>query len=43
MAKSQELLSPIHSGEILSADFMEPMKLSMNGWPSIYCAGDTHC
>jgi antitoxin HigA-1 len=30
MAKSQKLLPPIHPGEILRADFMEPLKLSMN-------------
>ena len=30
MAKSQKLLSPIHPGEILRAEFMEPLKLSMN-------------
>jgi addiction module HigA family antidote len=30
MAKSQKLLSPIHPGEILRADFMEPLGLSMN-------------
>jgi len=30
MAKSQKLLPPIHPGEILRADFMEPMDLSMN-------------
>lgn len=30
MAKSQKLLPPIHPGEILRADFMEPMGLSMN-------------
>jgi len=30
MAKSQKLLSPIHPGEILRAEFMEPIKLSMN-------------
>jgi addiction module HigA family antidote len=30
MAKSRKLLSPIHPGEILRADFMEPLKLSMN-------------
>jgi antitoxin HigA-1 len=30
MAKSQKLLPPIHPGEILRADFMEPLDLSMN-------------
>jgi hypothetical protein len=30
MAKSRKLLSPIHPGEILRADFMEPLGLSMN-------------
>ncbi|HEX4782798.1 MAG TPA: HigA family addiction module antitoxin, partial [Candidatus Sulfotelmatobacter sp.] len=30
MAKSQKLLSPIHPGEILHLDFMEPLGLSMN-------------
>jgi addiction module HigA family antidote len=30
LAKSQKLLPPIHPGEILRADFMEPMGLSMN-------------
>jgi len=30
MAKSLKLLSPIHPGEILHADFMEPLGLSMN-------------
>jgi len=30
MAKSQKRLSPIHPGEILRAEFMEPLKLSMN-------------
>jgi addiction module HigA family antidote len=30
MAKSQHLLPAIHPGEILRADFMEPLKLSMN-------------
>ncbi|MFZ0801407.1 MAG: HigA family addiction module antitoxin [Terriglobales bacterium] len=30
MPKAQELLSPIHPGEILRADFMEPLGLSMN-------------
>ena len=30
MAKSQKLLPPVHPGEILRADFMEPMGLSMN-------------
>ena len=28
--KSKKLLSPIHPGEILRADFMEPLRLSMN-------------
>ncbi len=30
MAKSQQLLPAIHPGEILRADFMEPLALSMN-------------
>jgi addiction module HigA family antidote len=30
MAKSQKLLPPIHPGEILRLDFMEPLGLSMN-------------
>jgi addiction module HigA family antidote len=30
MPKAQKLLSPIHPGEILRADFMEPLGLSMN-------------
>ena len=30
MAKPQKLLPPIHPGEILRAEFMEPLKLSMN-------------
>ena len=30
MPKSQALLPPIHPGEILRADFMEPLQLSMN-------------
>lgn len=30
MAKSDKLLPPIHPGEILRAEFMEPLKLSMN-------------
>jgi addiction module HigA family antidote len=30
MAKSQKRLPPIHAGEILRAEFMEPLKLSMN-------------
>ena len=30
MPKSQKLLSPIHPGEILRAEFMEPVQLSMN-------------
>ncbi|HTR26536.1 MAG TPA: HigA family addiction module antitoxin [Terriglobales bacterium] len=30
MAKAQKLLPPIHPGEILRADFLEPLKLSMN-------------
>jgi antitoxin HigA-1 len=30
MAKPHKLLSPIHPGEILRADFMEPLQLSMN-------------
>jgi len=29
-AKREKLLSPIHPGEILRADFMEPLALSMN-------------
>jgi len=29
-AKREKLLSPIHPGEILRADFMEPLGLSMN-------------
>jgi antitoxin HigA-1 len=29
-AKSNKLLPPIHPGEILRADFMEPLHLSMN-------------
>jgi addiction module HigA family antidote len=28
--KSQKLLPPIHPGEILRADFMKPLRLSMN-------------
>jgi addiction module HigA family antidote len=28
--KTQELLPPIHPGEILRAEFMEPLRLSMN-------------
>lgn len=30
MSKCQKLLSPIHPGEILRSDFMEPLHLSMN-------------
>lgn len=30
MAKGQKLLPPIHPGEILRADFLEPLQLSMN-------------
>jgi addiction module HigA family antidote len=30
MAKRGKLLPPIHPGEILRADFMEPLALSMN-------------
>jgi len=30
MAKAQRLLPPIHPGEILRAEFMEPLRLSMN-------------
>jgi len=30
MAKNQGLLPPIHPGEILRAEFMEPLRLSMN-------------
>ena len=30
MAKSQKRLPPIHPGEILRAEFMEPLRLSMN-------------
>ena len=30
MAKREKLLPPIHPGEILCADFMEPLGLSMN-------------
>ena len=30
MAKREKLLPPIHPGEILRADFMEPRGLSMN-------------
>src|SRR6476661_2341990 len=30
LSKSQTRLSPIHPGEILRADFMEPLQLSMN-------------
>ncbi|MGA8541782.1 MAG: HigA family addiction module antitoxin [Terriglobales bacterium] len=30
MAKREKVLSPIHPGEILRADFMEPLGLSMN-------------
>ena len=30
MARTHKLLPPIHPGEILRAEFMEPLKLSMN-------------
>jgi addiction module HigA family antidote len=30
MGKSQTFLTPIHPGEVLRADFMEPLELSMN-------------
>jgi addiction module HigA family antidote len=30
VAKSRKLLPPIHPGEILHADFMKPLHLSMN-------------
>ncbi|MFZ0772318.1 MAG: HigA family addiction module antitoxin [Candidatus Sulfotelmatobacter sp.] len=30
MSKAQKLLPPIHPGEILRAEFMEPLRLSMN-------------
>src|SRR5271154_1018150 len=30
MAKAQQLLPAIHPGEILRAEFMEPLQLSMN-------------
>jgi addiction module HigA family antidote len=30
MAKPPKLLPPIHPGEILRAEFMEPLRLSMN-------------
>jgi len=30
MSKSEKKLPPIHPGEILRADFMEPIQLSMN-------------
>jgi addiction module HigA family antidote len=30
MPKTPKLLPPIHPGEILRADFMEPLQLSMN-------------
>ena len=30
MAKAQKLLPPIHPGEILRAEFIEPLHLSMN-------------
>ncbi len=30
MAKSQKRLPPIHPGEILRGEFMEPLQLSMN-------------
>jgi addiction module HigA family antidote len=30
MSRNQKLLPPIHPGEILRAEFMEPLRLSMN-------------
>ncbi len=30
MSKAKKTLAPIHPGEILSEDFMKPLKLSMN-------------
>lgn len=30
MSKPQKLLSPIHPGEILRTEFMEPLRLSLN-------------
>jgi antitoxin HigA-1 len=30
MAKAQKLLPPIHPGEILRTEFMEPLQISMN-------------
>jgi len=30
MAKREKLLPPVHPGEILRAEFMEPLRLSMN-------------
>ena len=30
MPKTEKLLPPIHPGEILRAEFMEPLRLSMN-------------
>ena len=30
MSKAKKTLAPIHPGEILSQDFMKPLKLSMN-------------
>ncbi len=30
MAKNEKLLPPIHPGEILREDFMQPLQLSMN-------------
>jgi antitoxin HigA-1 len=30
MAKSHKLLPPVHPGEVLRAEFMEPLHLSMN-------------
>jgi addiction module HigA family antidote len=30
MAKREKLLPPVHPGEILRAEFMEPLQLSMN-------------
>ena len=30
MGKSEKLLSPIHPGEILLQDFLQPLQLSMN-------------
>jgi plasmid maintenance system antidote protein VapI len=38
MAKPQKRLPPIHPGEILRAEFMEPFNLSMNrlAWISTF-------